>query len=473
MTKKVAQVPLIWRPVGEAGISDDLDEHNSIVVDEVARLIKSGERQVVRRALKRWPPAHLVALFVYLPLKRARVLIDWLDQPQTKVIAELNPAFRDALLEDVTVQRLAEVLDGFEPEDAFDALDDFPDAVVRQVLPRLREREAIAALRGYREESAGSIMSRKFVAVPPNWTIGQVTGEVRAHAPEIGKLYAVYAVDAAQRPVGYLRLRDLLLSPKEALVRDVMSTDFVAVGPDTDQEEVAKLADRYELSVVPVVDHDGRLIGRITPKQLRRVLREEAEEDRNLMAGLPADSRPDESIVRIVRGRIPWLLVGLAGASMSAAVVGAFEDQLAKAAILASFIPIVMSMAGNAGIQAATVAVQGISTGTVTFGDLGWRLGKELLAALANGGIAAAVLMLLVLGVSRVATFDAPVTLALTGGLALLAVVTVAVAVGATIPIVLDRIGIDPAMATGVFITTGNDILSVMIFFALVSLFYL
>jgi magnesium transporter len=473
MMNKVTPVPLTWRPVGEAGISDDLDEHNSVVVDEFARLIKSGERQVVRRALKRWPPAHLVALLVYLPLKRARVLFDWLDQPQTKVVAELNPAFRDALLEDVTVQRLADVLDGFEPEDAFDVLDDFPDAVVRQVLPRLREREAIAALRGYRDESAGSIMSRKFVAVPPDWTIGQVTGEVRVHAPPIGKLYAVYVVDAEQRPVGYLRLRDLLLSPKEAPVRDVMSTDFIAVGPDTDQEEVATLADRYELSVVPVVDRDGRLIGRITPKQLRRVLREEAEEDRNLMAGLPADARPDESIGRIVRGRIPWLLVGLAGASMSAAVVGAFEDELAKAAILASFIPIVMSMAGNAGIQAATVAVQGISTGTVTFGDLGWRLAKELLAALANGSIAAAVLMLLVLGVAQIAVFDAPITLALTAGFALLAVVTVAVAVGATIPIVLDRIGIDPAMATGVFITTGNDILSVMIFFALVSLFYL
>lgn len=121
MMKEVAPVPLIWRPVGESGISDDLDEHNSAVVEEIARLIKSGERQVVRRALKRWPPAHLLALFVYLPLKRARVLIDWLDQPQTKVVAELNPAFRDALLEDVTVQRLAEVLGGFEPEDAVDA----------------------------------------------------------------------------------------------------------------------------------------------------------------------------------------------------------------------------------------------------------------------------------------------------------------------------------------------------------------
>ena len=473
MTTEATQVPLIWRSVGAPGVSDDLDEHNSAVVQEFARLIKSGDRGTVTKALKRWPPAHLVGLFVHLPLKRARVLITWLDQYQVRVVAELNPSFRDALLEDVTVNRLVQVLDGSEPEEAANTLQDLPDEVAQQVLPRLREREAIESLGSFEEESAGSIMSRKFVAVPPDWSVGQATSEIRAHAREIEKLYAVNVVDAENRPVGYLRLRDLLLSPKDVPVREVMSTDFVAVGPDTDQEEVAALADRYELSVVPVVDREGRLIGRITPKQLHRVLRAEAEEDMNLMAGLPADTRPDESIGRIVRGRIPWLLVGLAGASLSASVVGAFEGQLAKAAILASFIPIVMSMAGNAGIQAATVAVQGISTGTVTFGDLGWRLGKEMLAALANGAIAALVLIALVLGIAQIVTFDEPIVLALTAGLALLTVVMVAVAVGATIPILLDRLGIDPAMATGVFITTGNDILSVMIFFAMVSLLYL
>lgn len=204
MTTEATQTPLIWRPVGEAGISDDLDAHNSAVVDELARLIKAGDRDTVTRVLKRWPPAHLVALFVYLPLKRARVLVNWLDQYQARVVAELNPSFRDALLEDVTVQRLAEVLDGLEPEEAADSLADLPDEVVRQVLPRLREREVIESLRGYEEESAGSVMSRKFVAVPPGWTVGQVTTKIRANARAIEKLYAVNVVDAGQRPVAIL-----------------------------------------------------------------------------------------------------------------------------------------------------------------------------------------------------------------------------------------------------------------------------
>ena len=473
MTSKKPQIPLIWHADNNKAVSEDLSGPNRALVDEVARLIKAGARETVIKAVRRMPPPSMVSLFVHLPLKRARTLTSWLDQPQLRIIAELNPSFRAALLEDVAVQRLIDVLDGFEPEEAADALDDLPDEVAEQVLPRLRERETIEALRGYGEESAGSIMSRKFVAVPSDWTVRQVTDDIRGNADAIEKLYAVNVVDADQRPVGYLRLRDLLLAPRETPVQEIMQTDFVAVGPDIDQEEVARLADRYELSVVPVVDRDGRLIGRITPKQLRRVLREEAEEDLNLMSGLPADSRPDQSIRRIVRGRIPWLLAGLAGASLSAAVVGAFEDQLAKAAILASFIPIVMSMAGNAGIQAATVAVQGLSSGTVTFADLGWRLGKELMAAAINGAIAALVLMLMVLVTASFIEIQHPTILALTAGLSLWLVILVAVTVGASIPILLERFGIDPAMATGVFITTGNDILSVALFFALMMAFYL
>lgn len=472
-TESAPKVPLIWQSPGKEGVSKRLNEHNRAVVDEIARLIKANERETLMAALRQWAPAQLLDLFVHLPLRRARVLLEWLDHIQSRIVAELNPSFRATLLQDATVQRLIAVLDEFEPEEAADTLDDLPEEVADQVLPHLRERDAIQAQRSYVFDSAGVIMSRKLVAVPLDWTVGQVASEIRANAQTIETLYSVYVVDADQRPVGYIRLRDLLLSPKEAAVADVMQTDFIAVGPDTDQEEVTRIADRYELSVVPVVDKDGRLIGRITPKQLHQVLREEAEEDINLMSGLPADSRPDASIRRIVRGRIPWLLIGLFGASLSAAVVGAFEEQLARAAILATFIPIVMSMAGNAGIQASTVAVQGLTSGTITFGDLGWRLSKELAAAATNGVIAATVLAGMVLGISQVTTVADPGALALATALALLTVIVVAVTVGATIPVLLDRLGVDPAMATGVFITTGNDILSVAIFFGMMTLLYL
>jgi len=449
----------------------DAAEANQAVVDAISRLIKAKERERLRAVLDRWSPTDVVALFVALPLKRARRLFEWRDRETVKAVALLSPELRAALLKDASIARIVKVLDKMEPEQALQALDDLPEDVAQQVLPGLRARVAIEALRAHGEDSAGSIMSRKFVAVPVDWTIGMVTAEIRANAQLIEKLYGVSVVDAEQRPVGYLRLRDLLL-PREAGVREAMHTDFIAVTPDTDQEEVARLADRYELNVMPVVDADGRLVGRITPGRLRRVIRDEAEEDIKIMAGLAADTRQDESVRHIVRGRAPWLLVGLAGASLSGIVVGAYEEQLAQAAILAGFIPIVMSTAGNAGIQASTVAVQGLATGTLTFADLGWRLGKELLGGCANGAIAALALVLLVLLVSYLGELEAPLRLMVTAGLAEMAVVVAAVTVGATIPVILDRFGIDPAMATGVFITTGNDILAVVIFFIMVTLFY-
>jgi magnesium transporter len=448
------------------------EEANQVVVEEISRLIKAGERDRLRAALNRWTPIDVVDLFLALPLKRARTLFDWRYRDTVKAVALLNSDLRAALLKDASISRIVEVLDSVEPEQALQDLEDLPDDVAQEVLPRLAAREAIEELRRHGEDSAGSIMSRKFVAVPADWTIGMVTAEIRANADRIEKLYGVSVVDSERRPIGYLKLRDLLLLPKEAVVREAMHTDFVAVTPDADQEEVARLVDRYELNVMPVVDADGHLVGRITPDRLRQVIRDEAEEDIRIMAGLAMDTQPDESVVRIVRGRAPWLLLGLVGASLSGMIVGAYEEQLAQAAILASFIPIVMSTAGNAGIQASTVAVQGLATGTLTFADLGWRLAKELMGGIANGAIAAAALILLVLLISQIGGVEAPVRLAITAGLAEMIVVVAAVAIGATIPVVLDRIGIDPAMATGVFITTGNDILAVLIFFVTVSLFY-
>jgi magnesium transporter len=448
-------------------------EANQAVLDEISRLIKAGEQRRLRVILETWPDPDLVELFVELPLKRARKLFEWRDSERMRVMTALHPTLRSALLQDASVNRIAEVLNSIEPEQAVRALEDLPDEVGERVLPLLQARDTVSEMLSHGEESAGSIMSRKFIAVPADWTIKMVNREIRRNAETIEKIYGVSIVDEQRRPVGYLKLRDLLLLPKETCVRDVMHTDFIAVTPDTDQEEVAKLADRYELNVVPVVDEQGRLVGRITPTSLRQIIRDEAEEDIKIMAGLATDSQPDESVLRIVRGRAPWLLVGLAGASISAAVVGSFEEQLAKAAILASFIPIVMSTAGNAGIQASTVAVQGLATGTLTFADLGWRLVKELSGALVNGLIAAVVLFMLVMVMAQLdAGVEAPLRLATTAALAEMIVVIAAVAVGATVPIVLDRIGIDPAMATGVFITTGNDILAILVFFLMVTLIY-
>jgi magnesium transporter len=243
------------------GDADDVDL-NQIVVEEISRLIKAGERERVRSALERWSPTDLVELFLALPLKRARKLFGWRDRETVKVLALLNPELRAALLKDASIARIVDVLDSMEPEQALQDLEDLPEDVAEQVLPKLAARAAIEELQAHGEDSAGSIMSRKFVAVPADRTIGMVTAEIRANAQRIEKFYGVSVVDAERRPVGYLKLRDLVLLPKDAIVRNVMHTDFVAVTPDTDQEEVARLVDRYELNVMPVVDKDGHLVVR-------------------------------------------------------------------------------------------------------------------------------------------------------------------------------------------------------------------
>jgi magnesium transporter len=316
-------------------------------------------------------------------------------------------------------------------------------------------------------------MTRKLVAVPPSWSIGQVVAEVRRHADLIKKLSAVYVVDTDRRLLGYLKLRDLLLRPSEMAVEQVVRTDLVAVRSDMDQEEVVRVTTENDLLSVPVVDAEGRLLGRITPDELQRVVRDEAEEDIRLMSGVSPEARPDDPVLDIVKNRLPWLLAGLMGALVSGSVINAYEEQIASAAILASFIPIVMSMAGNAGIQAATVAIQGLASGTIWIGDLPWRLGKEMLGALFNGLVAALILGGIVLVVGPLVGIPDPMRLALTAGAALTGVTLLAVAMGAAVPLILHHFRIDPAMATGIFITTGNDIIAVVVFFLVATLLYL
>jgi magnesium transporter len=463
-------IPLRWT---RARPGERLDA-NRPVVKAIAQMIKQGQMDLLRVELRRWHPRDIVELLVQLPLKRARKLFLSLPPgPAAKVIAELHDDFRAALLEDATIERLVEILDSLDPEDAVDAIDDLPEEARERLLPRLQQSEAITELMAYKEDSAGGIMTRKFVAVPPDWTVAQVVSEVRRNASRTKKLSAVYVVDAQRRLIGYLKLRDLLLRPNDALVADIARKDIVAVRPDMDQEEVVRVTERNDLASVPVVDAEDRLIGRITSDELQRVVRDEAEEDLRLLSGVSPDARPDEPVLGIVRNRLPWLVAGLGGAVVSGSIVGSFQDEIAAAAILASFIPVVMSMAGNAGIQASTVAIQGLATGTIWIGDLPWRLAKEAVAALLNGLAAATILALIVLVAGPIIGVQNPVLLALTAGIALTFVTLLAVALGASVPLILQHFGIDPAMATGIFITTGNDIIAVLVFFVVATAIYL
>ncbi len=453
---------------------DAPDPANDQTLATIRKLVRERRKADLLAALKMWDPLDVMQMLTRMRLKYARKLFQWLPaNPSVRVIAELKPDFRSLLMQESTQQQLTDILDGMDPEDAAETLNSFPDDIAELLLDNLPDASGVAEAAVYSHDTAGRVMARRYVALPETLSVEEAVAAIRSEADRIRKIFTLYVVDAEGKLVGTVGVGPLLLAQKHQTLGEIMGTDFVAVSADTDQEEVLRIARNRDMRTVPVIDGDGRLIGRITPKQLNRIAVEEASEDMMFMSGVSPESEADDSILRIVRGRLPWLLAGLVGASVAASVVGIFEDQLAAAIVLASFIPITMSLAGNAGLQASAVAVRGLATGKVWEGDILWRLLRELVAALINGAVAGLVLGVLVLAASLFITIEDPLHLVLATSLSLLCVTTLAAMVGATIPILLDKLGFDPAMAIGVFITSSNDVLGVLIFFLMATTFYL
>ena len=447
---------------------------NRELLAEIDALISDDRQADVMKIVRGWPPADVMQLLILLPLRKARKLYDWLPPgPAVKVLVAISPDLRAVLMQESGIARVAAIAEELDEDDAVELLSDFPDDFVSKVLERFEDTEALRERLKFAEDTAGEVMSTKFVVVRDSWDVETATRAIRRKAAMIEKFYEAYVVDSERRLVGRLKLRDLLLNKKKVLIRDIMRDVPVTVYPDTDQEDVLELAARYKVQTIPVVSKEHQVIGRITVEELHEIIRDEAEEDMMLMSGVTPDSLPDHSLGKIIRGRLPWLVGGLFGAALAGFVVGNFEAELKQAAILATFIPVVMAMAGNAGIQASTVTVQGLASGNLWTGDVGRRFAKEFVGSLINGTIVAALLVVLILIVALFVSIHEPRRLAIAAGLSVAIVTSLAATLGSTVPLVLDHFDIDPAVATGVFITTGNDILSVLVYFTIASSIYL
>lgn len=451
-------------------------EFDEELVEDIAELVDAGERTMVLNIVADLHEADVAQILTHIPFRDAERLFSWLPaEAAGAVLAELDDDFRAELLEDLAHERIAEVLDELDTDDAADILADLPDEVAQSVLPSLEDAEDVGELLGYEEDTAGGIMAREYVTVRPEWTVARATEEVRREAEEVEDVYVVFVVDADDRLLGLVSLKKLLLSRGNTLISSITDDDIVTVTADTDQEEVARLMERYDLVSLPVVDAEGRLIGRVTIDDVVDVIREEAEEDIQRMSGVAGGEVPTDSILRVSGGRLPWLLLGLLGSGVAAFVIGHFQSALQSATVLASFIPIVMATAGNAGIQSATIAVRGLASGDIWASDWLRRVSKEMVVAVINGVIAALLLGAAVwlFGTLLPGTLHDVGHLVLTAGLSLVAVIVLATTIGATVPVVLDRLGIDPALATGPFITASNDVLGILVFFLLAQALYL
>ena len=441
------------------------------LVGAVAELIEAGHRGLVLNLVVDLRPADLASLLQHLPPDLARVAFRWLPEDVTSpALPELESAERVDLLDGLSTADLVALIDPLATDDQADVLADVDVTQADDVLVQLEDAQDVEALMSYGDDTAGGLMATEVVAVPTTATVAEATEAVRSNADAVDPVFAVYAVDPEGRLAGVVPLKRLLLSPAGRPVAEIAETDVVSVEPDLDQEEVARIMERYDLVALPVVSAGGRLLGRITIDDVVDVIREEAEEDLQRAVGITGEEELSSSVFAVSRGRIVWLMLGLAGAYVSGLVIVGFDEALRVAPVLALFIPIVMSTAGNAGIQSSAIAVQGLASGDLWRGDLARRLGKELAVGLLNGAMLAAALAAVVV----VSGFGADTgRLAMTAALALMVVIVLATLVGATVPLALSRVGIDPALAMGPFITVSNDILGLTIFFATATLLYL
>ncbi len=393
---------------------------------------------------------------------QATYIIKLLDSDKTSdVLTELDDDVREAILNNLSSREIAEELEELDTDDAADIVSELPAEIVQEVISEIEDREhaeAIVDLLRYDEDSAGGLMAKELVKVNENWSVLTCVKEMRAQAENVTRVHSIYVVDDQDMLKGRLSLKDLLTTSTTAPIRDVYIPKVDSVSVNEDPEEVARIMSKYDLEAIPVVDEIGRLVGRITIDDIVDVIREEAEKDYQLAAGISQVVEADDSIWELTRARLPWLFLGLIGGVGAAAIMGGFEEMISRHAILFFFTPLIAAMAGNVGVQSSAIIVQGLANDDLK-GSVSNRLIKELLLATLNGLVLAIVL----LGFTWFWKGSFPTALAIS--ISLIVVIIVAGIIGTFIPLFLHKRGIDPAIATGPFITTSNDIFGILIYF--------
>lgn len=399
-----------------------------------------------------------------LSTEEATYLIKLLDSEKTSdILTELDEDMREGILAKLSAKEIAEELSELDTDDAADIIGELPTEMIGQVISAMEDREHakdIVDLLRYDEDTAGGLMAKELVKVKESWTVLSCVKEMRAQAENVTRVHSIYVVDQEDKLLGRLSLKDLLTAGPKQPLREIYIPKVDAVSVNESTEEVAKIMSKYDLEAIPVVDELGRLVGRITIDDIVDVIKEEAEKDYQLAAGISTDVEADDSIWDLTKARIPWLFLGLIGGVGAAAIMGGFETLIQEHAILFFFTPLIAAMAGNVGVQSSAIVVQGIANDDVK-GSIGQRVLKEMLLALLNGVILAVILLLFTWA------WKGDLNTAIAIAISLVTVTVAAGVIGTFTPLFLHKRGIDPAIATGPFITTSNDIFGILIYFSI------
>jgi len=432
------------------------------LLEEIRELIGDSKDAALQTMMKEFHYADIAEIADELEVEEATYLIKLLDSEKTSdILAEMHEDIREAVLKNLTAKEIAGELAELDTDDAADIINELPKELVQEVISEIEDREHakdIVDLLRYEEDSAGGLMAKELVKVNENWTVTTCVKEMRAQAENVTRVHSIYVVDDEDKLKGRLSLKDLLTAPAKSHIREIYIPKVDSVNVNEKGEEVARVMSKYDLEAIPVIDEIGRLVGRITIDDIVDVIREEADKDYQMAAGISQDVEVSDSIWILTRARLPWLILGLFGGLGAAAIMGTFEEMIAKHAVLFFFTPLIAAMAGNVGVQSSAIVVQGLANDDLK-GSVRNHLLKEMLLALLNGFILA-ILLLLFTWVWKGA-FET----ALAISLSLIVVIVVAGFIGTFVPLFLHKRNIDPAIATGPFITTSNDIFGILIYF--------
>ena len=438
------------------------------LIDEVKTLIAQGKFDPLKRLVEEMRPADVADLIEHLGAGE-RIVIFQLLEPEGAgdVLVEIEPPVQERLLRDLDNKAISDIVAEMDSDDAADLVGDLPAERAKEVIDSVDDHisEELEKLLPFPEDSAGGIMALEFLAVKADVTVGDAIKTIREKGREIENLYYIWVTDDFQRLVGVISLKDLVLESEDRKISDIMQPDVISVGVDTDQEEVANLVRRYDLVNIPVVDDHLRLVGRITHDDIIDVIEEENDEDMSLMAGIIDQEVTEESTLKISRARLPWLIAALFGGVFAAVIIDQFQASIKAMIALSFFFPVVMAMGGNTGTQAATVVVRGLATGDIGLVNIGKRLWMELRVALINGLICGGILGLIV------GFWVKDYRLGLIVNAALFLIIVISGLIGTAVPLALKRLNVDPALAAGPFVTTSNDVLSLLIYLGLTTVF--
>jgi magnesium transporter len=432
-------------------------------IDQLRDAIADKNEQFVLSRLEELMPQDIAGIFLELETDQARYVFALLDQHhQADVISELDESYRIGFLENFSADEIAGYINLIDTDDAADILNEQenPDEIIELIEDKDEAKaKDLKDLLHYDDDVAGGLMQKELIRANLNWTVDKCVEEMRAQAKRVGKFYSVYVVDDSNKLLGRVSVKRMLISEDNTLISDIYDPDLISVDAFMKAQDVADLMKKYDLVAVPVVNNHGRLMGRITIDDIVDVMTEKAEMDMQAMSGIASPVEEEDSVWRLTRSRLPWLLVGLLGGILGAQFLGLFEALISKVTAMAFFIPLITATGGNVGIQSSSLIVQSLARDP-HFNDFSLsRMGKGFLVALING-------LAIALTVLIVNFFVADnLNLSIIVSIALFSVVILSSFMGTVTPLILHRFGINPAVASGPFITTLNDLLGLGVYF--------